>query len=485
MTAQELVAAAGLPALVRAPVCERALEVWVDPEVAFTGLVGSARPSFWLDGGPDAEIGWSYLGAAGPATALAQGDPDRGTVSLSMPGQRGRTVAGNIFDIVRATQGLVSAGGRGSGLGWVGYLGYESGARQIGVPFARGGGVDSALMLADRVMAFDHERRTVHLLAIDSREDSAAAWLAAAAAQLRGLIGRRPAPPPIPPALPAVRARHSPQSYRELIRKCQEHIAEGDAYQLCLTNRFETRTVEDPLTVYRRLRRVNPTAHGGYLAFGRTAVLGSSPETFLRVGPGGAVLTRPIKGTRRRGRDALEDARLREELRRDPKERAENVMIVDLMRNDLSQVAELGSVHVPELFAVEVYQNVHQLVSTVAARLSPGASISDLLAAAFPAGSMTGTPKARAMALLHDLESGPRGVYAGAYGHISANSTAELAMTIRTITITDGRASIGTGGGITALSDPDGELAETYLKIRPLLDALGARARPIPTPVSC
>jgi para-aminobenzoate synthetase len=188
----------------------------------------------------------------------------------------------------------------------------------------------------------------------------------------------------------------------------------------------------------------------------------------------GTVSTKPIKGTRPRGSNDAEDRAIALDLRADQKERAENLMIVDLMRNDLGRVCEVGSVDVPKLFEVETYATVHQLVSTVVGKLLPEASVLDAVESAFPGGSMTGAPKLRAIEIISELEAGPRGVYSGAIGFITSNGAAELGMTIRTIVFENGRATIGVGGGITIDSVPEAELEETKLKAKALLRALGA-----------
>ena len=273
---------------------------------------------------------------------------------------------------------------------------------------------------------------------------------------------------------PAARWRHDPARYAELIAECQAAIVRGDAYQLCLTNRIDVDVQADPASTYLALRASSPSHHGGFLRFGDVALLSASPEQFLLVEPDGMVSTKPMKGTRPRSEDPATDRALRAELLASEKERAENLMIVDLMRNDLGRIAVLGSVSVPSLLEVEEYAHVHQLVSTVRARIAPPATALDVVRAAFPAGSMTGAPKHSAMSILHELEQGPRGVYSGAFGRLGLDGSADLAMVIRSIVLTSTGASIGTGGGITALSDPDEEIEETRVKARALLAVLGA-----------
>jgi anthranilate synthase component 1 len=269
-------------------------------------------------------------------------------------------------------------------------------------------------------------------------------------------------------------ARHTPDEYAALVERCRDAIRAGDAYQLCLTTRFAVPGAHDPVEAYLRLREATPAHHGGFVRIGGRALLSASPETFLHAS-GGSIRTRPIKGTRPRGADEATDAALAAELLASPKERAENVMIVDLMRNDLSQVCVPGSISVEGLWEVESYPAVHQLVSTVSGRAAAGVTVQALWDAAFPAGSMTGAPKLSAMTLLHALESErPRGVYSGCFGYVGADGAVDLAMVIRSILITADRAVVGAGGGITWGSVAEDEVDEVATKARAPLAALGA-----------
>jgi anthranilate synthase component 1 len=237
------------------------------------------------------------------------------------------------------------------------------------------------------------------------------------------------------------------------------------------------------LAVYLAVRESSATHHGGLIRIGEVSLLSASPERFLDVEPEGLVRTRPIKGTRARGATPDADARLAAELLASEKERAENLMIVDLMRNDLSRVCEVGSIAVTRLLAVESYAHVHQLVSTVEGRLRSGYDAIDAIGACFPAGSMTGAPKLRATELLDELEQRPRGIYAGTFGYLGFDGRADLAMTIRSIVLDERGATVGAGGGITALSDPEEELAEARLKAAALLAALGVQSSVVQAPV--
>jgi anthranilate/para-aminobenzoate synthase component I len=258
-----------------------------------------------------------------------------------------------------------------------------------------------------------------------------------------------------------------------MVQSCREAIKRGDAYQLCLTNELFVDGTWDALAVYTRLRHDNPSHHGAMLSIGGVHLLSSSPEVFLRLTGDGRLSTMPIKGTRARGENPEADERLVRELLESHKEQAENVMIVDLMRNDLSKVGMLGTVAAKDLLQVQTLPHVHQLVSTVSTQLRPGLSAIDAIEATFPAGSMTGAPKIAAMRILGGLEAGPRGIYSGAFGWLGYDGACELAMVIRSIVIDDTGASIGTGGGITIDSDPQAELDEMKLKAEPALRALG------------
>lgn len=459
------------------------LEGWRDPADVFLALYRRNSHSFWLDAGADAVAGVSYLGAATSRSRLATASIARGTVTVTVPGQPDRPPAvtrQSIFDFIRselAERADSAAGGPADGfrLGWVGWLGYELGAQALAVPARTSRYPDAALLYVDRLIRFDHAARSVTLLLLERPGDDPAAgdeWAEGTQEALR-TDAHTSAVAALPVAGTAL-WRHGADEYAQLIRACQEAIHRGDAYQVCLTNEIRVDVRPDPVDAYLALRTGSPTHHGGLLRFGDTALLSASPEQFLAVTPAGRVTTKPIKGTRPRSPDPRRDDELKRELETSEKERAENLMIVDLMRNDLGRIAELGSVAVTTLLEVESYAHVHQLVSTVEAALAPGLSAIDAIESCFPAGSMTGAPKISAMTLLHELEGGPRGIYAGAYGYLGADGAADLAMVIRSIVLDPDGASIGTGGGITALSDALEEIEETRIKASALLAVLGA-----------
>ncbi|WP_078715301.1 anthranilate synthase component I family protein [Agreia bicolorata] len=447
-------------------VVTRALQHWVDPERVFIEVYGRAPNAFWLDSGRDSASGTSYLGAGDPIDSPAD-----------LP-----SLIDELRERRRAVDAAVGAS-EGFDLGWVGWLSYEFGAAEHGVDTAVTSLPGAALLWVTRAIAFDHGAGVVTLLALEGEPD-AEGWLERTAHRLDALrVGHPPVLAPFPLAGPgrirqslaAPRAqwRHDAADYARLVRECQESIRRGDAYQLCLTNEITADVHPDPLGLYLAVRASNPSHHGGYLRIGGVALVSASPERFLRIDAAGAIETKPIKGTRPRGATPVDDERLKEELLASDKERAENLMIVDLMRNDLSRVALLGSVEVTSLLAIESYSSVHQLVSTVTARLASGADSLDAVAALFPAGSMTGAPKISAMRILNRLEGGARGIYAGVFGYFGLDGALDLAMVIRSVVLTSDGASVGTGGGITALSIVDEEVEETRIKARPLLDALG------------
>ncbi|RKT36870.1 anthranilate synthase component 1 [Microbacterium sp. AG1240] len=419
-----------------------AVDAWIDPSDAYAGVVGDDPHGFWLDAGADASDGWSWLGIGRPESD---------------------TAAVDAVDVSRPTDRTDEAGPfRG---GWVGWVTYEAGAAAAGAPTVAGDDPARWWLRVDEFLAFDHANRRVWAWA-PTRER--AARVAAAAAR-----SRPDAALPTEPVASVARSRHVPSEYGELVERCRDHIREGDAYLLCLTTRFDVDGPIDARAVHRRLRTSSPSHHGGFVRAGGTALVSATPERFLSV-TDGVVRTHPIKGTRPRSIDPVDDRRLADELRADPKERAENVMIVDLMRNDLARVCAPGTVTVERLLDVESYPAVHQLVSTIAGSLAGGTTLGSLLAAAFPAGSMTGAPKLSAMTILHELEAAPRGVFSGCFGWVGDDGGVDLAMVIRSVVVHPDGAYVGAGGGITWHSRPEAEVREVGWKARAPLAAIGA-----------
>lgn len=271
---------------------------------------------------------------------------------------------------------------------------------------------------------------------------------------------------------PGIRPMLTEQRYLDMVRKVKEHIAAGDVLQVCTTHRFECDFSGDAFELYQALRSINPAPFAAYLNLPEVQIVSSSPERFLQVGRDGWCMSRPMKGTRPRGATPQQDRRLYDELRSSAKDRAENVMIVDLVRNDFGRVCEIGSVQVPELLVVEQYATVFQMVSTIVGKLEKGRDCLDLVQACFPGGSMTGAPKIKAMAIIDSLEPVRRGVYSGSIGYLDFSGSADLNIVIRTILVKDGKAYFQVGGAVVADSDPKEEYLETLHKAGALIEAL-------------
>jgi para-aminobenzoate synthetase component 1 len=287
-----------------------------------------------------------------------------------------------------------------------------------------------------------------------------------------------PAPPESGPPfriLSGVRSSFTREAYAEAFRRVQAHIRAGDCYQVNLTQRFSARVAGDPWQAYLQLREINPAPYSAYLDWPDGAILCSSPESFLCV-RGEHVVTKPIKGTRPRSSDTMRDRALAEALRVSTKDRAENVMIVDLLRNDLGKTCVAGSIRATRLFDVERFANVHHLVSTVEGRLAPGKDALDLLEGAFPGGSITGAPKVSAMQIIESLEPQRRGVYCGAIGYVGFDGDMDLNIAIRTLVRHGEQIYAWAGGGVVADSQVDAEYQESLDKAAAMLRVLNERA---------
>ncbi len=468
------------PAAAGVRVHHRSLAAWCDPEAAFIALEGDREHAVWLDSSR-AEPGlarFSFIGAPdGPLGQVVR--YDAGARRLTVERATGREeLHESVLDYCARELERLRADAPELPFdftcGFAGYLGYELKAECGGELVHRSPLPDAALLLCDRLVAFDHDERRVHLVALADGAGTAAAeeWLAATARELEGLAPPPPATPPAPGAL-SFTPREDRDAYLANIAACKHEIFEGESYEICLTTELHSDGAIDPLTAYRALRARNPAPHAALVRVGDLSVLSSSPERFLRVNRERIVESKPIKGTAARAAHPLEDAYRAAALREDEKSRAENLMIVDLVRNDLGRVCALGTVAVPALMAVESYATVHQLVTTVRGRLRDDATAIACIRAAFPGGSMTGAPKLRTMEFIDRLEHGPRGVYSGALGFLSVNGTIDLSIVIRTLVASRHGLTIGAGGAIVAASDADAEYDEMLLKARAVLEAVG------------
>jgi anthranilate synthase component 1 len=365
--------------------------------------------------------------------------------------------------------------------GAVGYLGYGASSWFEPVLGDLGAGADGAdqagFMLFDTVLAFDHVQHRILIIAnarITADEDLASLYqFACAKIQFlereldRNLSRTRTESG----AALEMTSNRTKEEYEESVRAAKEHIAAGDIYQVVLSQRFEAEVAADPFTVYRALRHVNPSPYMYFIRIGGVSVVGSSPEMLVRV-EGSRVETHPIAGTRPRGRTNDEDMRLAEELKRNEKERAEHVMLVDLGRNDVGRVCEYGSVRVPQFMGLEKFSHVMHLTSIVEGKLADDRDRLDALVSCFPAGTVSGAPKVRAMQIIRELEPSGRGLYAGAVGYLDFAGNLDFCIAIRTVIMSKGKAYVQAGAGIVMDSNPTAEFEETKDKARALIRAL-------------
>ncbi len=367
--------------------------------------------------------------------------------------------------------------------GAVGYLGYDTAAWFEPVTLQKDGQPDPALqdeagfMIFDTVLAFDHVQHRILIIA-NARitpDDDLEALYQFACTKIDFLERELRRDLSYPHQKPGknidVTSNVPRERFLDMVKTAKEYIAAGDIYQVVLSQRFEAEITTDPFTVYRALRHVNPSPYMYFLRMGKVSIVGSSPEMLVRV-EGGMAQTHPIAGTRPRGKSDEEDARLAEELKRNEKERSEHVMLVDLGRNDLGRVSQFGSVRVPQFMGLEKYSHVMHLVSIVEGKLADDRDRLDALVACFPAGTVSGAPKVRAMEIIAELEPDRRGIYAGAVGYLDFAGNLDFCITIRTLVITGQRAMVQAGAGIVADSNPQAEYQETRDKAKALIRAL-------------
>jgi para-aminobenzoate synthetase len=460
---------------------------WVEPEDFFVAHVAARDRSWWLDGGGARAwsgrmtyIGWlepcdlsvTYSTSTGVAVhgsgagvAVHRSPPD--DVGLSSYRPAATDIFGWLAEYGRDREGTATSRRDGRSSGWVGFLGY---AARSGLPTRHSNDsaeYDACWLRTERRVAFDHERRRVFAVAPSGQivewED-----------ELNGLLTATPRSAPfaaIPPA--EVVSTCSSSEYAAAFHRVQEQLRLGNSYEVNLTYRTSVASQVDPVDVYRRLRATSPAPYAALISHGGMRLLSSSPERFATISAQREIETRPIKGTTPRSADAARDEEAVRRLQQDPRFRAENLMIVDLLRNDLSRVCSPGTVAVTDLMHVESYPSVHQLVSTISGRLRSDVSTLEALEALFPGGSMTGAPKLRTMQIIADVESSARGIYSGAVGWILDDSSADLGIVIRSLVYRDGVYTLGTGGGITVRSTCSEEYDETRWKAQRLLAALG------------
>jgi aminodeoxychorismate synthase component I len=464
-------------------------------------LAGPGGLGFHLDSSLiDGRLGrYSYVGGDPSALLTARRRPGEMTFDLELSTRRDpggqphdpplvRCWTGDPFDALRNLHRSYHPGSPEGRFpfngGLVGYFGYETGYAVESLPDTGEddlGLPDLAFMVFDDIFIRDHGNDDIWVTHVLRGDEDAGARKQIHRDRVETLASRAQPrfedPPPLPAAdradlPPDVRGHFDADSYAAVVERCRQHILAGDVFEVCPTQRLEMDLQADPWVLFAALRRVTPSPFGAFLRLPGFAVASASPERFLRLDRDGTVESRPIKGTRPRGDSTAHDDRLRAELAGSEKDRAENVMIVDLVRNDLGRVCETGSVHVPELQVVEDYATVFQMVSTVRGRLRSECDAFDLVRACFPGGSMTGAPKVAAMEIIDDVEPVKRGVYSGAIGYIDWSGAMDLNIVIRTLVCQDGRATFGVGGAVVSDSDPAAEYRETLDKARALIAAV-------------
>ncbi|MCC5856730.1 MAG: aminodeoxychorismate synthase component I [Ectothiorhodospiraceae bacterium] len=410
----------------------------------------------WLDGGGAG--GWDIITAEPTDTLVCRAGQCR---------HNGQQVPGRPLDLLERLLGRrqVAPTAWPFAGGALGAFGYDLGEELVVIRNRRPPSALPAVSLGfyDWAVLMHHEQRRGWLLTLPGSSMNPARW--------RALMAE-PAPPWGRWRAGPVEVDLDAQAYGRAFRRLQAYIRDGDCYQANLARCFSATFRGDAFAAYRQLRGLSPAPHGAYLEHPGFQVLSISPERFLKVRTG-RVETRPIKGTRPRGRTADEDRLLARQLRHSDKDLAENVMIVDLLRNDMGRVCRTGSVRVRKLFELESHPSVHHLVSTVEGELPPGCGPVRLLEAAFPGGSITGAPKRRAMEIIAELEPSPRGLYCGSIGYLGYDGSMDASIAIRTAVCADGRISYRAGGGIVADSREADERLETEHKARPFFQLLG------------
>ncbi len=363
----------------------------------------------------------------------------------------------------------------------MGYLGYDMVRYFEKLPSSAAGDIptdDAVFLLTDSLIIFDNVRHTIKVgaCAIAEDEENLREVYDKALARIDAMTELLRAPRPFPPAplrkeaLP-FRPEMTPEAFKAMVVKTKEYIAAGDIIQAVISQRFQRDRAADPVDLYRALRHINPSPYLFFLRLPEMHLIGSSPEVMVRMEEGIAEV-KPIAGTRPRGKSEQEDRRLADELLQDPKERAEHVMLVDLGRNDLGRIARIGSVQVGQLMTVERYSHVMHLVTDIRAQVAPNKDCFDVLKATFPAGTLSGAPKIRAMEIIAELEPVRRGPYGGAVGYFGFDGNMDFCITIRTMQIRDGKLFLQAGAGIVADSDPEREYRETLGKAEGMVQAV-------------
>lgn len=486
-------------------VYSKKLDIFIDSAIAFQEIYSQSRDSFWLDSSM-IEQGlsrFSYMGdCQGDNSFLVEYDVNNQQIKVTKHNEI-EIIKGDIFQFLQDILDSYAYDNQDLPFnfngGFVGYFGYELKAllgnenkHQSFLP-------DAQFIFGDRLIIFDHLCQEIYLVFVDkvNEENKANYWFKDIENKLNLLREK------IEKQKKFTKSRNcdgeslvnknyikienfkekkerskyyklsrSKDKYLDNIKTCLEKIMKGESYEICLTNHLYFPSISEPLNFYLQLREENPAPYSAFLKFGKISVVCSSPERFLLLEKNGNLESKPIKGTIKRGKNKEEDIQLKNNLQKCEKEKAENLMIVDLLRNDLGRVCEVGTVTVPKLMAIETYATVHQMVSTVKGKINEKVKMIDCIKACFPGGSMTGAPKKRTLEIIDELETEARGIYSGNIGFLALNGTMDLNIVIRTAIITPEKTSIGVGGAITALSQPDNEFEEIILKAKALIKVI-------------
>ncbi len=429
---------------------------WKNPQNVFLEILSNQNDMFWLDSSrAEKESRFSYMGKASGVYSNS-GNKNQDVFSYLQ-----KQLQKNHIHAILPCNFIG---------GYVGYFDYEL--------------QNSMWFFVDKFFAFDHLKKELYVVCLSEDKQKAEQWFSASALVIArkftlsqskgGNLPRRfprSARNDLVESLTFQLARTHKQ-YLKDIATCKEYLKNGESYQICLTNSITTSAAVNDVALYYNLRELNPAPFGAFLKHNDVSILSSSPERFLSIDTQRNIESKPIKGTIKRSKNKEEDKKLASFLLHSEKDRAENLMITDLVRNDLGKVCKIGSVYVPHLITLESYETVHQLVSTIKGKLRDNVSEVDCIKSCFPGGSMTGAPKKRTMEIIATLEKKPRGVYSGALGFISLNGAVDLNIVIRTIVKNKNTLSIGTGGAILMQSDPEKEYQEMLLKADVLLQAI-------------
>ncbi|MDK8182747.1 aminodeoxychorismate synthase [Paenibacillus sp. UMB4589-SE434] len=454
---------------------------YIQPECAFAALYKDSEHSFWLDSN-------QLNGSMSRYTFMGTVNGSKGKIirynasnlEMQIDTKKGTTtISTDLFDYLKQDLETFKTTGDAPvpfNLGYVGYFGYEMKKVHAGVENSYESSMpDAMFMFIERMIAFDHIEHATYLiyLTYPHQHEEDKDWVQETELLLQQASVKGDT------ILPIVTPRNqqdiifhldrSYEEYMEDIAQIKKYLHEGDTYEINLTNELRTKIKLDPFQLYMNLRKINPAPYSAFMRFGENAILCTSPERFIAIDKHGSIEAKPIKGTIRRGSTTEEDEELKDTLLNSEKDRSENLMIVDLLRNDLGMSCEVGSIHVPKLMNVESFQTVHQLVSTIRGTIKPAVSILDCIRSAFPGGSMTGAPKLRSMEIIEQLERRPRGIYSGVLGYLSLNGTVDFNIVIRTIVAQGDNLSIGVGGAVVISSEEEKEYEEILLKAKALI----------------